>query len=98
MPFDELCGGRLVDAFIDFVREQTGGTGYVTREGALRLLLTHKVVGYVHPQELSEPLVVVKDKEGFRAWAAAVRMGVDPIEAAEQFTCKKEEVRCRSRS
>lgn len=95
MPLDDLSGGMQpwqMEALI----QQQAGCGV---SSALRRTLQHaRILGTLRPRELTEVLWVVRDKEAFRAWAAAVRMGGDPYEAAEQFTCKKEAGRWQSRS
>lgn len=65
------------------------GTGVISSK-LLRVLQKHRIVGTWRPKELMETLWLVRDKEALRAWAAAVRMGTDPEEAADDFSRRKE--------
>ena len=86
---DELAGGWFYESFVEMLGEHAPYRGALTAQGMIRLLLTHKVIKQNRPHELCEVLWSVEDKEGFRAWAAAVRMGMDPTDAVEVFSHKK---------
>lgn len=80
MPFDDLSGGFFVFSFPAKLQELCGQRV----DGATILALKKaRVVGTKRPKELMETLWVVKNKDALRAWAAQVRLGAKPLEAAE---------------
>lgn len=74
---DDLAGGWFYASFIEMLLEHFPVRGYLTEQGLVRLLVTHKIIAKHRPQELTEALWSVEDKERFRALSAAVTFGED---------------------